>query len=76
MKVNNWLVIGKNGIRRIRRVKPSLDWDEIAVRLCLEIPDELFSRPTIDATLEIKDIPNNDYSPEIIINTTEVKNEQ
>jgi len=78
MKVNNWLVIGKNGIRRTYKGKnkPSLDWDEIAVRLCLEIPDDLFRRPIIDAKLEVKDVPNNAYNPEIVINTADLIEQQ
>lgn len=81
MRVNNWLVIGKNGIRRTyksnrRGQKPALDWDEIAVCLRMEIPDELFKRPVIEAKLEVKDIPNNAYNPEIVVNTAELIEQQ
>lgn len=76
MKTNNWLVIGKNGIRKTCKKKPSLDWDEIAVCLQLEIPDELFRRPIIDAKLEVKDIPNNAYNPEVVINTADLIEQQ
>lgn len=76
MKVDNWLIINKNGIRKIYKSKPSLGWDEIAIRLRTEIPDELFDRPTIDAKLEVKDVPNNAYSPEIVINTADLIEQQ
>lgn len=81
MKVSNWLVIGKNGIRKTYKInrqgqRPCLNWDEIAVCLRMEIPDELFKRPTIDAKLEVKDVPNNAYNPDIVVNTAELIEQQ
>lgn len=67
MKVSNWLVINRNGVKTVRKSKPSLDWDEIAVKLNLEIPDELFRRPTIEANVKVTDVPNTVYEPELII---------
>ena len=67
MKVSNWLVINRNGVKTVRKSKPSLDWDEIAVKLNLEIPDELFRRPTIEASVKVTDVPNTVYEPELII---------
>lgn len=69
MKVSNWLVIDKNGIKATRKTKPGLDWDEIAVKINLEVPDELFRRPTIEATVRVQDVPNNAYQPELIIDS-------
>lgn len=69
MRVNNWLVINRNGIKTTRKTKPALEFDEIAVKLNLEIPDELFRRPTIEATVKVTDVPNNAYEPELIINS-------
>lgn len=76
MKTINWLAINKRGDVRIRKTKSNLNWDEIAIMLQLEIPDELFRRPTISAKIEIKDIPNNAYNPEIILNTKELIEQQ
>ena len=67
MKVSNWLVINKNGVKTVRKSKPSLDWDEIAVKLNIEIPNELFQRPTIEANVRVTDVPNTVYEPELII---------
>ena len=67
MKVSNWLVINKNGVKTVRKSKPSLDWDEIAVKINLEIPNELFQRPTIEANVKVTDVPNTVYEPELII---------
>lgn len=71
MKTSNWLIIDKNGIKATRKTKPALDWDEIAVKVNLEVPNELFQRPTIEATVQVKDVPNNAYKPELIIDAVE-----
>lgn len=76
MKANSWLIIDRNGIKATRKTKPALDWNEIAIKINLEIPNELFQRPTIEATVSVKDVPNNAYEPEIIINTKELIEQQ
>lgn len=76
MKASSWLIIDRNGIKTTRKTKPELDWDEIAIKVNLEIPSELFQRPTIEATVLVKDVPNNAYEPEIIINTKELIEQQ
>lgn len=69
MKVSNWLVIDKNGVKATRKTKPALDWDEVAVKINLEIPDEIFKRPTIEATLKVTDVPNTAFEPALIIDS-------
>lgn len=69
MKVSNWLVIDKNGIKGTRKTKPALDWDEVAVKINLDIPDEIFKRPTIEATLKVVDVPNTAFEPDLIIDS-------
>jgi len=76
MKVIQWLAINKRGIVKIRKTKPSLEWNEIAFKLEIKVPDELFVRPHIEAILEIKDIPNVVNRPDIIINTKELIEQQ
>ncbi len=76
MKAASWLIINKNGIKGVRKTKPFLEWNEIAVKVNLEIPNELFDRPTIEATLQVKDVPNNAYNPDIVINTAELIEQQ
>lgn len=77
MKVNQWLVINRNGIVRIRKSKPSLNYDEIAMMLKIEVPNELFVRPTIEAKLQVKDIPNTGYIvPDVVIKTKELIEQQ
>lgn len=76
MREVSYLIIGKNGVRGVRKTKPSLGWDEIACKINLNVPDELFKRPHIEATLKIEDIPNNAYNPDIVINTKELIEQQ
>lgn len=76
MKITNWLIIDKNGIKGTRKTKPDLKWNEIAIRINLEIPKELFERPQIEATIKIDEVPNNAYKPDLIINTKELIEQQ
>lgn len=76
MNVKQWLAINKNGVTKFRKTKPDLGWDEIAVQIMFDIPDELFRRPTIDATLKIDSIPNNAFQPEIVLNTVDLIEQQ
>lgn len=76
MKFVNWLIINKNGIKGVRKTKPDLAYNEIACRLQLDIPKELFERPQIEASLKIDNIPNNAYNPEIILNTKDLIEQQ
>lgn len=76
MKIVNWLIINRNGIKAVRKTKPDLAFNEIACKLQLDIPKELFERPNIEATIKIEDVPNNAYNPDLIINTKELIEQQ
>lgn len=76
MKTKQWLTINRNGIKKATKNKPALDWDEIAIRVNLDIPSELFDRPVIEATIKVDGVPNNAYAPEVILNTTELIEQQ
>ena len=76
MKLTNWLIINKNGIKGVRKTKPALEYNEIAVKINLDIPKELFERPSIEATLKVEDVPNVAYKPDLIINTKELIEQQ
>lgn len=76
MKIVNWLILDKNGIKGVRKTKPGLAYNEIAIKINLDIPKELFERPQIEANLIINNIPNNAYNPELIINTKELIEQQ
>lgn len=76
MRITQWLIINKNGIKGVRKTKPDLAYNEIAMKIYLELPKELFERPQIEATLKIGDIPNNAYRPDLIINTKDLIEQQ
>lgn len=76
VKENIWMAISRNGSVTVRKSRPNLRWDEVAMKVYIEIPDELFKRPTIEAKLTIKDVPNTAYNPEVIINTKELIEQQ
>jgi len=76
MKTSSWLIIDRNGIKQVRKNKPALDWDEIAIRVNLDVPKELFDRPTIEATLTVTDIPNNAYNTDVVIDTVDLIEQQ
>lgn len=76
MKIVSWLIINKNGIKGVRKTKPDLAYNEIAIKINMELPKELFERPTIEANLKITDVPNIAYNPDIIINTKELIEQQ
>lgn len=76
MRMINWLIVNKNGIKGVRKTKPDLAYNEIAIKVILELPRELFERPQIEATLRIEDIPNNAYKPDLIINTKDLIEQQ
>jgi len=76
MILTNWLVVNKNGVKSVRKQKPSLDWDEVAVKLNIDVPKELFERPTLEASLVVTDIPNNAYHPDVILDTVDLIEQQ
>lgn len=76
MKLTKWLAVNSKGSVRIRETRPNLEWNELCCRLNIEIPDELFKRPTIEASLKIQDIPPNEFNPEVIVNTKELIEQQ
>ena len=76
MILSSWLIVNKNGIKSVRKQKPSLDWDEVAVKINIDVPKELFDRPTLEATLVVRDIPNNAYQPEVILDTVDLIEQQ
>lgn len=53
MKIKAFLVVNDRGGLRVVKTFPHLDFDEVAVQLNLELPDELFRKPTMVADLVI-----------------------
>jgi hypothetical protein len=55
MKVSPYLVIGNKGAVRVTKTLPGLAWNEIAFQLHLQIPDELFKKPRLEAKIVVPD---------------------
>lgn len=53
MKLPFFLIVGKRGSVRINKSVPRLDWDEVSIGITLEIPDKIFQRPALQATISI-----------------------
>ena len=53
MKVKCHLTVGKNGSTRVTKSRPNLNWDEISIALNLDIPDMLFEKPQLQATINV-----------------------
>ena len=74
MKITFWLVVNRNRSIRTVKGKPQLKWDEIAIYCTLDIPVELFNRPTLSAEIAIPSdkIPESHIEAETIQGLEEV----
>ena len=73
MKTTGYLNIKSSGSARFTKNKGGLDWNEIAIKIHIEIPDELFRRPLIEAKIEVsKDIVPKPQPTELILNTKDL----
>ena len=53
MKDNCYLVVKKSGITRMNKTPPSLGDDELAVKIDLVLPDNVFGKPRFEAKVEL-----------------------
>lgn len=53
MKLRKFLCVKSNGSVRITANKPSLATDEIAIQLNLDIPNQMFVKPTLVADISV-----------------------
>jgi hypothetical protein len=74
MNINKWLTINSRGITRLTQGKPSTNYDEISILLDINLPNELFRKPRLEARIEIpKEAAGPDVlSSEVIENVKEV----
>ncbi len=70
---SGWLIIPKFGNPRFRMSKPDLKWDEVAIYIDVELPEALFVRPTLQATVVVKDeaVTPQVLTPDVVVNTAE-----
>lgn len=73
MNVNGYLNIKSNGSVRFTKNCTGLDWNEIAMKVSMDIPDELFRRPVIEANITVSDdIIPKPQPTELILNSKEL----
>ena len=57
MKINRYLIVGKRRnskpTARLTVTTPALESHEIAVKISLDIPEELFTKPQLEATIKV-----------------------
>ncbi len=70
METEFFLIINSSGGARVAKRPPSLGHDEISMRMNVELPDQMFRRPMLQANITI---PTNVVQPNII-NTEMVDN--
>lgn len=70
MKINCYLVINSGGSVRVVKQTPSLNWNEISMKLQVSVPDKLFERPFLQAEIEIPEsvVPNSPLNAEVVDN--------
>lgn len=55
MKVSFYLVVNRNGTVKTYKNKPALAFDEISIQQNLVLPDALFKKPLLEATVIVPD---------------------
>lgn len=53
MKLAFYLVVNNNGTTRTCKKKPDLAWNEISIAMRMELPDSLFTKPQLSATITV-----------------------
>lgn len=55
MKISFYLIVNSKGSVKTTKGRPGLDWDEISMKVNLELPNALFSKPQLSADIKIPD---------------------
>lgn len=53
MKTNFYLVVNSNGSVKAVKNQPDLKWNEVSVYVGLQLPDQLFRKPQLQATISV-----------------------
>lgn len=68
MKITKWLTIKSNKTARLTQGRPGqIDYDEVSILLDINLPDELFRKPRLEAKINI---PSEAATPDVL--TSEV----
>lgn len=55
MKISGYLIVTSNGSAKFVKKYPDLNFNEVAVGVNLELPDRIFERPVLNATITVPD---------------------
>ncbi|GAB3927780.1 hypothetical protein [Larkinella terrae] len=55
MKTSFYLIVNSNGTVRTVKNRPGLDFNEVSVQVSLQLPDALFRKPQLQATITVPD---------------------
>lgn len=53
MKSNFYLTVNSRGGVKVTKNRPNVDFDEISIRMDLDVPDMLFKKPQLTASITI-----------------------
>ncbi len=77
MLVIKWLTVNESGAVRVTHKKPNLGADEISILINLSIPDELFEKPHLEASITIPDeVAARDTLSEDVVDSVRIAIEQ
>jgi len=65
MKIQNWITINNRGSARLTKSKPNISWNEVCMRLNIEIPNTVFERPLLTANIKIDGEMNFEFDYEV-----------
>ena len=73
MKCEGYLTINHKGVGRFTKNKVGTAWDEISIRLNVDIPDEFFVKPLLTANIKVgDDVVPKPQPTELILNTAKL----
>jgi hypothetical protein len=55
MKISFYLIVNSKGTVKTTKNRPGLNWDEISMKVNLELPAGLFQKPQLSADIKIPD---------------------
>lgn len=55
MKTQFYLVVNDNGTVKTTKNRPNLNWNEVSIQTSLTLPDMLFRKPHLQATIVVSD---------------------
>lgn len=73
MKCTGYLNVNSRGTARFTKSRVGLNWDEISIKINIDVPNELFQRPIIQADIKVsEDIIPKPQPFNLILNTKEL----